>query len=110
MKINKIEDFIRGWFVGDFEPTLYKTGDVEIAYKKYKKGDKEQRHYHKIATEITLITKGKVKLNNKIFESGDIVTVPPMLEVDFMALEDSENVVVKIPGATNDKYLAGSEA
>ena len=48
MKVAKLDDMIKGWFVGNFEPTLLKTNDVEVAVKRYKKGDYEDRHYHKI--------------------------------------------------------------
>jgi len=105
MNNSNIKDFIRGWFVGNFNPSLLKTNDVEVGYKIYKKGDKEDEHYHKIATEITLITKGKVKLNDDVFGVGSIITINPNDVIKFEALEDSENVVVKIPGASNDKYL-----
>lgn len=93
-----------GWFVGNFEPTLIKTGDVEVALKSYKAGDHEAAHYHKIATELTVIAKGRVKMFDQIFEEGDIVIVEPGDITDFTALTDAQNVVVKYPGASNDKY------
>ena len=43
MKEAKLNDMVRGWFVGNFTPTLYKTNDCEVAYKTYNKGDKEQK-------------------------------------------------------------------
>ena len=39
MKTAKLTDMIKGWFVGNFEPTLLKTNDVEVAVKEYRKGD-----------------------------------------------------------------------
>ncbi len=105
MKTAKLDDMIKGWFVGNFNPTLLKTNAVEIAVKKYKKGDKEDKHYHKIATEITVIVSGKVKMNDKIYSKGDIIVMEPFEATDFEALEDSVNTVVKFPGANDDKYL-----
>ena len=104
MKIAKIKNMIGGWFVGNFEPTLLKTNDVEVALKSYKKGDYENRHYHKIATEITVIAQGKVKMNGIIYNAGDIIVIEPNESTDFEALEDTKNLVVKYPGANNDKY------
>ncbi|GIU68974.1 MAG: hypothetical protein KatS3mg002_0210 [Candidatus Woesearchaeota archaeon] len=72
---------------------------------KINKGDSEAAHYHKIATEYTVITKGKVKMNGKIYEKDDIIVIEPNEVTDFLALEDTTTVVVKIPGANNDKYL-----
>ena len=39
MKTAHLEDMIRGWFVGNFEPTLYKTTVVEVAVTSYEAGD-----------------------------------------------------------------------
>lgn len=105
MKVAKLDDMIKGWFVGNFEPSLYKTNNVEVAVKVYKKGDKESSHYHKIATEITVIQTGKVLMFGKEWTSGDIIVVEPYDATSFEALEDTVSVVVKIPGANNDKYL-----
>lgn len=105
MKIDNLNSMIKGWFVGNFEPTLYKTNDVEVAVKEYIQGDAEERHYHKLATEITVIISGKVKMDGQIYKKGDIIVMEPFESTDFQALEDSVNVVVKIPGANNDKYI-----
>lgn len=37
MKVNKLNDMFRGWVVGNFDPSLWKTDDVEVAVKTYKK-------------------------------------------------------------------------
>lgn len=105
MKVAKLEDMVKGWFVGNFDPTLIKTNDVEIAVKEYKKGDYEEKHYHKIATEITVIVSGKVRMNGKEYSKGDIIVIEPNEVTDFEALEDTVNTVVKFPGASHDKYL-----
>ena len=106
MKINRLEEMVKGWFVGNFAPAVLKTSDVEVAVKTYKKGDYEPTHYHKIATEITVIVEGKVRMCGKLFEAGDIITIYPGESTDFEALEDTINVVVKHPGVENDKYLS----
>ena len=105
MRVEQLKNMKAGWFIGNFEPSLFKTNDSEVAVKTYKKGDKESKHYHKIATEYTVIIKGKVRMFDHIYEEGDIVVVEPGDATDFEALEDAMNVVVKMPGANNDKYL-----
>ncbi len=105
MKTASLNDMTKGWFVGNFEPTLYQTNYCEVAVKTYKKGDYESKHYHKIATEITVVVEGKIKMFNNIYRKGDIVVVEPGEATDFEALDDAVNVVVKIPGVNNDKYL-----
>ena len=102
MKTAKLENMLKGWFIGNFEPTLLRTNGVEVAVKEYKKGDYEELHYHKIATEITVITQGRVKMNGVEY----IIVMEPGESTDFECLEDeTQNVVVKIPGVNNDKYL-----
>ena len=107
MKTARLEDMVKGWFIGNFTPSLLQTNDVEVAVKTYKKGDFEGRHYHKIATEFTVIVRGSCRMNDKIYKAGDIVVMEPNEATDFEALEDNTvNVVVKMPGANNDKYVA----
>lgn len=96
---------VKGWFVGSFTPTAYKTDACEVAVKSYKAGDKESAHYHKVATEITLILSGRVRMSGKEWGEGEIVVLEPGEPTDFEALTDAVNVVVKIPGASNDKYI-----
>ena len=109
MTKHKIDDFIRGWFVGGFEPTLFKTTDVEVAIQHFKKGDIEKSHCHKIAKEITAIVKGKARMDKMILSEGDIISIDPGTYTDFEALEDTTTVVIKLPGALNDKYLMENE-
>ena len=104
MKTFRLQDMKGGWFVGDFLPTCLKTSDCEVACKHYKKGDVEDIHVHKIATEITLIVEGLVKMNDVTYKSGDIIVLDPGDATDFHALEDTINVVVKVPSVAGDKY------
>ncbi len=106
MKISKLSDMTRGWFVGDFEPTLYRTRDCEVAVKTYAAGDYEEKHYHKIATEISVVIYGRVRMFDEEFCENDIIIVEPGDETDFTALVPTQVCVVKIPGAVNDKYLS----
>jgi len=106
MKIAKLQDMKGGWFIGNFTPSLFQTNDCEVAVKTYNKGDKEAAHYHKVATEYTAIISGRVRMNGVDYCAGDIIVMEPNESTDFECLEDgTTNVVVKIPGANNDKYL-----
>jgi len=105
MKSFSLEKMIGGWFVGGFTPTSFSTKACEVAVKRYSKGDKEGKHYHKIATEITLVLEGQVKMFDQVWNEGDIISIEPNEATAFEALEDTITVVVKIPGALDDKYL-----
>lgn len=104
MKHAKLNEMIKGWFVGAFAPTACSTSACEVAVKNYQAGDYEAAHYHKIATEVTLILSGRALMCGKEWEAGDIVIVEPGEATDFRALTDVTNVVVKVPGALDDKY------
>lgn len=106
MRIAKLQDMVKGWFIGNFEPSLYRTIDVEVAVKTYKAGDSEGRHYHKIATEFSVVISGRVRMNGIEYGPGEIVVMEPGESTDFECLEDGTvNVVVKLPGACGDKYV-----
>lgn len=100
-----LEDMVKGWFIGNFQPTLFATNDVEVGIKKYNAGDAEASHYHKIATEFTVVVDGEIEMNGRSYKSGDIIKINPGFSTDFKALTDVTTVVVKIPGASNDKYI-----
>jgi quercetin dioxygenase-like cupin family protein len=104
MKAFRLEDMVKGWFVGGFEPTAFSTQACEVAVKHYAAGDREAVHHHKVATEITLIVSGSVRMLGKEWSAGDIVVIEPGTATDFEALTDATNVVVKLPGALGDKY------
>lgn len=108
MKADRLENMVKGWFVGAFDPTVLATNDCEVAVKRYSAGEAEQAHYHKIATEVTLILDGLVEMCGRTWGAGDIVTIPPGEATAFRALEDATTVVVKVPGVLDDKYMVDS--
>ena len=104
MKMYKLNDMTRGWFIGRFTPAVLMTDDVEVGIKSYKAGDYESSHFHKIATEVTVILSGFARMGGVEYEAGDIIVVVPYESVDFYALTDVTLAVVKHPGALNDKF------
>ena len=105
MKKFYLSDMNRGWFIGDFSPSIIKTQDVEVAVKKYQKGEFEARHHHKIASEVTVVIAGIVRMNADVCTPGDMLLIEPGESVDFEVFEDAITVVVKYPGARDDKYM-----
>ena len=105
MKKYLLEEMVRGWFVGDFEPSVFKTNQVEVGIKHYKAGTVEPRHFHMLSTEITVIVSGLVRINSIEYGERSIVVVEPQERTTFESITDSVTAVVKIPGSINDKYL-----
>lgn len=106
MKHEKLDNMIKGWFLGAFSPSILNTNNCEVAVKKYRKGEKEAAHYHRIATEITVIISGHVQMAGREWRDGDIILLEPGEVTSFEALSDTVSVVVKHPGVLDDKYLA----
>lgn len=105
MKTAKLKDMRRGWFIGNFEPSLYRTGDFEAAVKTYAAGEKEEAHCHKIATEYTVVVSGTVRMNGTDYHAGDIIVEEPGDTTNFFAVTDAVNVVIKTPCVLGDKYV-----
>jgi hypothetical protein len=105
MRHDRLEAMVKGWFVGDFSPTVLRSKDCEVAIKRYAKGDHEAAHYHAVATELTAIVSGRARMLGREWGAGDIVTVEPGEATDFIALTDVVTVVVKLPSAPDDKFL-----
>jgi len=105
MKKDNLNNFFKGWTIGNITPTLIKTNEFEFAIKKYKAGDFENLHHHKIAQEITYIISGEVEMNGEKFVADDIIIIDPNESTDFKCLSDSITAVIKYPGANNDKYI-----
>lgn len=105
MKVYRIEDMKQGWYVGDFEPSVYRTPSFEASLKFHPKGEVWPKHYHKEAVEINLIVSGKMELNGTFLREGDIFVIDKMEVVDPKFLEDCSIVCIKTPSIIGDKYL-----
>jgi len=42
-----LKNMFRGWFVGNFEPSIYKTDQFEVGVLFHSKGEKWPNHFHK---------------------------------------------------------------
>lgn len=105
MHINRIDQFTKGWFVGNFSPVIFPSEEFEIAVKWFKAGEIEPLHKQNIATEITVVVEGQIRLGGELFSAGDIITIPPGEFAEFESITDSSLVCVKTPSLPNDKVL-----
>ena len=105
MKTAKLDTMIRGWFIGNFSPTLCNTNAFEAGVKHFAAGEREETHYHAIATEYTVIVFGKVRMNGQEYTSGDIIIMEPGEATDFYCEEAAVTAIIKIPSVQNDKFI-----
>ena len=101
----KLSNMTRGWFIGDFEPSLLKTKDFEVGILTHKKGEEWPKHYHKIATEYTVLISGSMTICGELIEAGTIFILEPNEIADPVFHEDCTVVVVKTPSVIGDKYV-----
>lgn len=106
MKKFNLNDFTKGWIVGQFRPTIIDTGNCELAIKKYKAGDYEEAHHHKLAGEITVIVSGEVEMDGVKYSQDDIILIEKNENTDFKCLTDVITVVYKTGSYKGDKYKA----
>ena len=106
MRIDKLVDMRLGWFIGNFTPSVYKSEHFEASVKYFKPGDREPRHYQKIATEITGIISGEARIDGLHLGPGDIITIEPNESADFEAISDVSLVAIKFPSIPSDKVLS----
>lgn len=104
MKKYHLQDFTRGWLVGDFEPSIIRTKNFEFMVRSYTASEQEEKHVHKIADEITAIISGKFKINGEIIKTGDVIHLSPGDPADFECIEDGSTAVIKTPSVMEDKY------
>lgn len=100
-----METMMGGWFIGNFEPSAYKTDQFEVCYKHHLKGEKWETHYHKEGTEINYLVNGKMIIQNKELNTGDIFILKPYEIADPIFIEDCTVLIVKTPSVSGDKYI-----
>lgn len=105
MKLARLKDMKNGWFIGNFEPTAFRSPHVEVSYRIHPAGESWPKHYHKIATEINLLVSGRMCLGGVLLQSGDIFILEPGEIADPVFEEDCSVICVKTPSTVADKYV-----
>lgn len=109
MRVERIENFNRGWFIGNFDPAIYKTREFEVGILTHTKGEEWKAHYH-TSIEINYIIQGQMLMHGKLLQQGDVFVMEPYEVADPQFLTDCVVVVVKAPSVPGDKFIAESPA
>lgn len=104
MNVTKITDYSRGWFIGNFEPSLLKTDQFEVGFLSHKKDEHWAPHYHKESVEYNVLVSGKMVIQGKELNSGDVFVFEKGEIADPIFLEDCKIIVVKVPSIPSDKF------
>lgn len=103
MQISNISDFTKGWFIGNFEPTLLKTPYFEVGIILRAPGE-ETPHVHKLATEYNVLISGTMSINGIELTPGTSFIIEPFEWVKPTYHEHCTIVCVKTPSVPGDKY------
>ena len=103
-----LDQFHRGWVIGQFDPSLFRK-DIEVGVQGYSAGDIHEAHYHKIGTEYNIIISGSCVFCldgvKHEAEANDIIVVEPNEVCEFTAITDTTIVCIKQPSVPYDKFL-----
>jgi len=104
MITRNINEFWRGWFIGNFDPAVLKTDHFEVGLLTHLKDEKWPKHYHAQHTEYNLLVKGTMKICGKTINEGELFILEPNEIADPEFLEDCTVLCVKQPSIPGDKY------
>ena len=105
MRNDKLENYIKGWVVGDFEPSILRHKDLEVGIAYHTKNEPTQKHFHTSSDEYNVIASGKMNVNGKVMTKGSIFVYERNEVSDCEFLEDTILVIIRIPSAPNDKVI-----
>ncbi len=103
IKKYNLNEMFRGWFIGNFEPSVFKSSCIEVGYLFHKKGEIWNVHYHNNLIEVNLLVKGKMILNNMEINENEIFVINQKEIACPIFLEDCNIVCIKIPNIVGDK-------
>ncbi len=109
MKLFDPDSFKGGWFIGDFEPSIWHTTGFEVGYKHHIAGEPWPAHYHDHMDEVTFLLEGTMQICNQTI-TGPIIFLINRGEVaDPTFITDCKVFIIKTPSVPGDKVLTGDK-
>ena len=103
MKLYDPSDYIGGWFIGDFEPSIWRTSAYEVGYKHHVAGEPWAAHYHEHMDEITFLLEGTMQMQGQTL-TGPVIFLLERNEIaDPEFVTDCKVFVIKAPSVPGDK-------
>ena len=105
-EVHHVDEFVGGWFLGDFLPSLLRTTSFEVGLKTHKKGEQIASHRHNLLTEYTVVVKGRILINGRIMQEKEVFVLYPREGVVAEPLtEEVWLICVKVPSIPSDKEI-----
>lgn len=109
MKVYDLKNYTKGWFMGDFEPSLFKTPDFEVGFHTYEKGQYWAPHVHKVSDEYNLLIEGKMVVCGQEVNEGQLFVIEKNEVAGPTFLENCKVLIIKVPSVPGDKYIVEAE-
>jgi hypothetical protein len=100
-----LDNFKRGWFVGNFSPAILRTEGFEVAVIRHPANDLTTPHFHTASEEINLVVQGSLVVNGRVLKENDIFVYQRNEVSDVHFKTDSTLVVVRVPSSPDDKVI-----
>jgi mannose-6-phosphate isomerase-like protein (cupin superfamily) len=104
-QFDNLAKYTRGWLVGDFVPSLFKSKDYEVAIMRHQKNETTTPHRHNFSIEYNVIVEGEVLVNGKLLKSGDIFIYEKREISDVKFKSDVILCVIRSPSLPEDKEV-----
>ena len=106
MRKTSLNQFTNGWFIGNFAPSVHRNEEFEICVKDFRSGEIEKSHFQRVATEITVVLFGRVRMGEMFLKENDILIIEKNEVCDFEAITDCKVLGIKFPSIPDDKVLS----
>jgi len=103
--IVNIYNYLRGWIIGDFLPSIKKINNFEVGLLSHQKNELWDFHYHKQSIEINILIEGIININNNIIKKNQIFIFDKNIISCPLFLENCKLICIKIPSVPNDKHI-----
>ena len=97
--------YTRGWLVGDFEPSILRTKEMDVGWMVHEKDEIWDFHYHQTCVEINFLVSGRMKINEEFIEPGQMFVFEKNIIACPLFLEKCTVLCIKIPSAPGDKCI-----
>lgn len=100
-KIN-MKEMKRGYFIGNFEPSAYRTDEVEICCKGASKYTLDAGYYRKKDVQFIFLNRGMAEINGIKYKKYDLIKFEPGEVINIFALTNIEMTIIRFPGTKGD--------
>jgi hypothetical protein len=106
MRKLQLKDFKDGWIIGDFDPAIVKTPEIEIGIIEHEKGEVRESHFHELCDEINVLLEGSMLLNGEVLEPNDIfIFTKKEISSTPIFITNVKILCIKRPSMPGDKVI-----